>query len=304
MKHSWLVTFALLATFLAAQFFGLFLITKEANVQTVNGTITVQYGDTALGERPKTEGSQSFLLVVIGVGIGTILLLLLMKFNKIGIWKFWFFLAVWFAITVTLGVFFPAFIALLIAAALAAWKLWKPNLIIHNLTEIFMYGGIALLFVPLFNVLWALLLLLAVSLYDAYAVWKSKHMVKMAQFQTKSNLFAGLYFPYKQKEHASKHAVHASTHHATPLLPGKHKHAILGGGDIAFPLLFAGTALTQLFSTGMTKSAAFLHTTPVVLGAALALGLLFYFAKKDKFYPAMPFLTIGCLVGYAVMFLM
>ncbi len=46
-----------------------------------------------------------------------------------------------------------------------------------------MYTGIAILFVPILNVFWMIILLIVISIYDAYAVWKSKHMVKMANFQ-------------------------------------------------------------------------------------------------------------------------
>jgi hypothetical protein len=73
------------------------------------------------------------------------------------------------------------------------------------------------------------------------------------------------------------------------------KSAILGGGDIGFPLLFAGVLM---------KSAGFLKVLIVPVIVAIALFLLLYYAQKDKFYPAMPFITAGCFVGYGILLLL
>ena len=80
--------------------------------------------------------------------------------------------------------------------------------------------------------------------------------------------------------------------------------AILGGGDIIFPLITAGVLLYSsskgtlpkflsnlakpLFGIPGLAAALF-----VILGATLGLGYLFFLAKKKKFYPAMPFITAG-----------
>ena len=69
-----------------------------------------------------------------------------------------------------------------------------------------------------------------------------------------------------------------------------HREAILGGGDIAFPLLFSGVIL---------KTMGFLPAIITSLTAAIALLILFVAAEKKKFYPAMPFITLGCFIGYA-----
>ena len=45
---------------------------------------------------------------------------------------------------------------------------------------------------------------------------------------------------------------------------------------------------------------AFAQSMIIVATTTLALALLFMAAKKDRFYPAMPFISAGCLVGWAV----
>jgi len=70
--------------------------------------------------------------------------------------------------------------------------------------------------------------------------------------------------------------------------------AILGGGDVVFPIITAGVMLKTL---GL-GSALF-----VALGATLGLGYLFLKSEKKKFYPAMPFITTGILLGIGLSYL-
>ncbi|MEM4638049.1 MAG: presenilin family intramembrane aspartyl protease [Candidatus Woesearchaeota archaeon] len=320
MKHTLKVTIFLLSFFVLAQVTGLWLINKDATIKiNDDGSISVSHSDTSLGERPRTEGFGSFLYLIIGVAVGTIIVLILVKFKKSNIWRYWFFLAVWMALSIAIGVlvktkiFFDYDVAMIIALILAIWKIWRPNIFIHNLTEVLIYSGIAVLLVPIFDVFWAIMLLLAISLYDMYAVWKSKHMVKMAKFQTKSNVFAGLMIPYKSKDNqlekstinkkdklATSKSINSVSLKVKGLNVKKPKTAILGGGDVVFPLIMTGAVMENLLREGLTKSQAFLQSSIMILTTTIALALLFFFAKKDKFYPAMPFITAGCLLGWVI----
>lgn len=325
MKHNITITLALLLFFVLSQILGLSLISKDATITTeiVNNQkiINVTHGDTSIGARPDTTGFGSYLYIVIGIGLGTLLVLVLVKYDKSRIWKYWFLVAVWLATSVALGVmiktsfFFAYDLVIFISLILALWKIFWPNVYIHNITEVLMYAGIALMLVPLFDVLWVVLLLLTISLYDMYAVWKSKHMIKMAKFQTKSEVFAGIMIHYKKKESISKRSLsdvsldkasNASlkTYASKSASSGKPKTAILGGGDVAFPLIFTGVIMENLFREGFTKTQALLQSSIIVLTTTIALALLFFFAKKDKFYPAMPFITAGCMIGWAIILIL
>jgi presenilin-like A22 family membrane protease len=307
MKHTITVTLALILFFILSQFVGLFLISYDANIVTEQkdgqSVITVKHSDTSLGGRPETTGLGSYLYIVIGIGIGTLLVLVLAKFNSVKIWRVWFLVAVWLALSVSIGaiiysnIIFEYDIALILALILGLWKVFKPNIFIHNITEVLMYAGIALLLVPLFNVLWVIILLLTISVYDMYAVWKSKHMVTMAKFQTRSDVFAGLMIRYKPSGNPVPKKARTST-------SGKAKTAILGGGDVVFPLMLSGVVMEHLMTQGLTKSAAFLEASIIVATTTIALALLFFMAKKDRFYPAMPFITAGCLVGWVIVLLL
>lgn len=314
MKHTWSVTLMLVSLFVVAQLIGLGII-AAGSTQTMNedGSISVAFDDTALGPRPVLSGFESFTYIIVGVAIGTAVLLLLIKFNLLAVWKLWFFLAVFLALTIALGTFMPFVYALVLAFALASWKIWRPNFVIHNITEVLIYSGIAWLIVPNIPLGYVTLLLIVIAIYDAYAVWRSKHMVAMAQFQTDSKLFAGLAIPYgkataspaaaKMAKSKSKMKSNAALGVKPVARAAEGRNAILGGGDIAFPLFFTGATLISLLGNGFSIGAAYGYSLIVVGGATLALTWLFLAAKKDRFYPAMPFLAAGCFVGYGVLWL-
>jgi presenilin-like A22 family membrane protease len=175
-------------------------------------------------------------------------------------------------------------------------RIFKPKVWLHNLSEIFIYGGLAAIFVPIMNIFSALMLLILISIYDMYAVWKSKHMVSLAKFTTESNVFAGLSIPY----HRSTGKIEKSQSKKLAVKTEKVRNAILGGGDIGFPLLFAGAVMKTLMLSDPIEIG-FLKALIIPVATSIALLLLFIKGDKNKFYPAMPFLTAGCLVGYTIL---
>ncbi len=293
MKHTLKITLILVMVFLAAQIVGLGVlnayIDHEASLQQGSAVFKELPYDM---ERPPIEEQSSFVYILVAILIGTFLVFLLIRFRKKNLWKIWFLMAVILCLGFAFSAFLPQLIALALAIVLGAWKVFKPNTLIHNLTEVFVYGGLAAIFVPIMNLFAAFMLLLLISIYDMIAVWKSKHMVKMAKFQTESKLFAGLSIPYKK----AKQVIGAGR-------LKKQRTAILGGGDIGFPLLFAGVVLKNLMS-GNTAAMAFVKVMAIPLATSFALLILLIKGKENKFYPAMPFLSLGCAIGYLMVLLL
>ncbi|MFH1072551.1 MAG: presenilin family intramembrane aspartyl protease [Nanoarchaeota archaeon] len=332
MKHTAIVTLFLIAIFFITQIVGLSLISKDISQVSVdeNNQVQIQHSEGLQEFRPQTTGASSLIYILISIAIGTIVLLFLVKFRKVNVWKAWFFVAVLISITIAFMVITQnLWASLAIAAVLAVLKIWRQNFIIHNFTEIFMYAGIAVLLVPIFNIIWALVLLGIISVYDVIAVWQSKHMVKMANFQTDSKVFAGLMIPYTRKKAGEDRPVPMEklakgkaslkiplpakkmkkgksgfTDQAIEIPDEEHKTAILGGGDVAFPLIFSGVVMENLIEHGLPKSTALLESFIIAGTTTLAIAALFLLAKKDKFYPAMPIVTIGCLVGWGIILLL
>ena len=192
------------------------------------------------------------------------------------------------------------------AAILTFYKIIKRNFLIHNLTELFVYSGIAVIFLPLLNVLVASLLLVAISIYDAIAVWKTKSMIKLAKFQIEHlKLFAGFFIPYLddkekaklikiQKQQAKLSVKRKKGKIKQKQIKLRYQAAALGGGDVAFPLMFIGTIFLAY---------GFLNAVLAILTTTIALAVLLFKAEKGKFYPAMPFLSVGCFLGLLLVLL-
>lgn len=313
MKHSLQVLLIFLGLFVVSQFIGLFLIFSSSDVvvgfdeESDREVTEVVFSNTSVGERPDIEGSQTLLAIAFGVFFGTVVLLLLSKFNKVNIWKHWFFFASIITMSVSFGVIFNNFLfAWVLAFVLGVWKVYRSNTLIHNLTELFIYPGIALLIAPLLNVFYAFLLLVLISIYDAYAVWKSKHMVTMAKFARGANLFPGLAVSYNKKTGSlvNKKREAPSSKKSSSKRKSDVVTGILGGGDIAFPLIFSSVFLIFLLEQGFSGWIAFIYAFIISLFAGVALLLLFLFGKKDRFYPAMPFISAGCFLGYLFVLLL
>jgi presenilin-like A22 family membrane protease len=290
-KHNWSITLLLVGMFLLAQVVGLGILNAYVDVQKTAATGEVAWKNlpAVAGysmERPDVEPGVSVAYILIALLIGTILILLIVRWQKVMLWKVWFWLAVALCLHIAFSAFVSSGVAFTLALVLATLKIFKPNVLVHNATELFIYGGLAVIFVPLLTPITAIVLLLLISVYDMYAVWRSQHMATMAKFQAQSGIFAGLLLPYApQKLVFTRKEARGE----------KVRTAILGGGDIGFPLIFAGVIMKTF---GLQLSVL------IPLGATLALFGLLLYGQKKKFYPAMPFLTAGCLLGYGLLLLL
>ncbi len=327
MKHDFKITLLLLAMFFITQIIGLVVVNVYSSQRTlsfvedgkvVERTVnnTIPYGM----EPPKDISPQvSVMSILIAIVTATFLFMILTRLRASFLIKSWFFFVVFMTSAVSLNALlslanpswdkvltmdfgYPltiiSIIALAVSLILSFFKIIKRNLIIHNLTELLIYPGLAAIFVPLLNIKWMIILLLLISVYDMYAVWKSKHMVKLAKYQIQNlKIFTGFFLPYLTNKSLAK-LKNLKKFKDIKLKDVKEKTknirvslAILGGGDVAFPLIFAGIILREF---------SFIHASIIALTSTLSLLFLFVIAKKEKFYPAMPFITAGCLIGYLI----
>ncbi len=304
MKHTFKVTIALVLFFFMAQFTGLLIINHYLDYTKITETKEIAWQPLPYNlERPEVENqSTSFIYITIAIFIGTFLVLLLIRFNKPLIWKLWFFVTVWLTLSIAFAAFINAFVAGILALIISILKLYKPNIIIQNLSELFIYGGLAAIFVPIINLFAAVMLLIVMSIYDFIAVFKTKHMIKMATFQSNSKVFAGFLIPYEKGKISTQYKpIQAPDKKPRKLSSGKSV-AVLGGGDVGFTLIFAGVAMKNLMLQE-TILIGFLKTLIIPLFVSLALLILLLKGQKNKFYPAMPFLSLGCFLGYLVVLL-
>ncbi|MBD3354774.1 hypothetical protein GF361_02205 [Candidatus Woesearchaeota archaeon] len=307
MKHSLKITVILVVIFLLSQLIGLAIVNQYIDKKTTVESGEPVYDDLPFGiTRPEFEGTggAAVFFIMFAILLGTFLVLFLVKYGNVFLWKAWFFIAVSITLVISLSAFINQILAAILALILAGYKVIKPNFYIHNITELFIYGGLAAIFVSLFKdpsygVYWAFALLVVISIYDMIAVWKSKHMISLAKFQSKSKVFAGLLIPYKKVKRSKPIKKMPKK---IKLKKQKIKTAVLGGGDIGFPLIFAGAVMANLMVTNPVWLG-FLKAMLISVFASIGLLILLIKSKKNRFYPAMPFISAGCLAGYGVLLL-
>lgn len=301
MKHTLKVTLVLVLFFFLAQFVGLLIIRQYIDSQQSIKTQNIVMKPLPYGfERPEIQNqSASFIYITLAILFGTVLVLFLIKFNKPYIWKYWFFATVWLTLSISFAAFINSLVAAFLALVVSVLKLFKPNVIIQNLSEVFIYGGLAAVFVPIINLFAAFMLLIVISIYDFVAVFKTGHMIKLAKFQSKSKVFAGLLIPYEKGKIIINGEAKLTAHAKPSKQLAKKSVAVLGGGDIGFTLIFAGVVMKGLM-LHETELSAFLKTLIIPIIVSIALLVLLFKGQQNKFYPAMPVLSLGCLVGYLI----
>ncbi len=295
MKHSLKITALLLVMFVITQAIGLYVVDYYSADDKV-----LPFGLEPPKPETTSEYAGFFSWIIFAFIIAVLLLFLFTKFNLGFILKAWFFVVIVLALSLSFLAILPlktSLIALILAIPLAIIKIYGRNFLVHNFTELLIYPGIASVFVPLLNVWTIVGLLLLISIYDMWAVWHSGIMQKMAKYQINQlKIFSGFFVPYVSRQVRAKIKMWKKTLSKKQLMKKKIKVnvAILGGGDIVFPIITAGVMLQTL---------GLLSAIFVIAGATLGLAYLFLAAEKKKFYPAMPFITAGILAGIAVSYL-
>jgi len=295
MKHNLKITAVLLSMFIVTQLIGIYVVGHY-----LNETNSLPYGLEPQMPETQAEYSGLFMTIVLAFIFAIALFFILTKLKIEFILRLWFFIVVTIALSISFLSFIPssfkfALIASSLGAAILAFiKIYKQNFFLHNLTELLIYPGIASIFVPILNSYTIVILLILISVYDMWAVWHSGIMQKMAKYQIDNlRIFSGFFVPYVSKKTKAQIKNWKNTLSKKEL--GKKKVrasvAILGGGDVVFPIITAGVMLKTL---GL-GSALF-----VTFGATLGLTYLFFFSEKKKFYPAMPFITAGIFLGMAL----
>ena len=306
----------------------MFIITQLIGLWVVNfynqSDNSLPYGMEPPETPTDDQGTGYLGTLLLAFVFAVFLFFLLTKINAAKFIRLWFFVVTTIAIGLTLSavlfkinpnlsnLFFAGFIALIIALPLAYLKIFKRDLLVHNITELMIYPGIAAVFVPILGILGIIIVLLLISLYDMWAVWKSQFMQKMAKFQINQlKFFAGFFIPVASKKDKSK----------IKLLKQKYKNksekvkgnafkkakikvgvAILGGGDIIFPIITAGIFYKAYSGVAGTLNG-FLPALIISASATIGLLALLILAKKKKYYPAMPFITIAMFLGMIVTWL-
>lgn len=259
------------------------------------------------------------ILLPVGIAIAVLFTLILIKYKFDFVLVSWLYLALLIAdyIAIQLLLTFTSnfmtlassiinYLAIAIVASLLILRK-NGNVYAHNISEILAYCGISALFLQDINLDIAVVLLLGFSIYDIIAVFRTKHMQKIAIWTLNRNDFSGIVlrssksatkFDEKDFEHSQKNQDNMKKKSANQV--------ILGGGDFILPLIFNLAVLKFLFEkVALANNNLYfgLIFIPIIF-QSIALYLHLSSSEKGKFYPMMPLLSVASVLGLAVVLLL
>lgn len=256
-------------------FFG--LLTFYYLTATTRGQIVVR--DTQSQVAPE----EGWMLLVYFAAV-TFLFYLLVRFwgkKRGAVFKIIFAVAIFSGIDIVFATLIGEPWAVLIALLLVTLRFSYSNVWIHNITIAFAVAGAAARLAIGFSPTSLIVVLVVLAFYDIIAVYWTKHMVEIAKSLTRQGVFFGFVVPRKKRESME----------LPENLSEDKDFLVLGGGDIALPLLLAiGVAQNSLVDGGIISLFSLL--------GLLAMHIIFNTQKESKPMPALPPIVLGAVLGY------
>jgi len=269
-----------MADALLAKLFALFLVAQVLGIAVGIGLI----GDIASGELEQPtivsdnpDDPINALALIAGILFFTGLMLGFMFFFKgAKLFRLMEFIVVFTASLIVFDTILPG-ASLLFAVQLVALRLLFPeNVLVRNAAAIISVAGVGALIGVTLGVIPVLVFLILLSVYDFIAVFKTKHMVKLAKGISGRNLAFTIAIPTR-----------------------KHRFE-LGTGDLVLPLVFAVSVMKANQAAGFPGYAV---PAAMVLAASL-IGLLLTIAYVSKHVgkalPALPPQAVLMIAAWAL----
>lgn len=250
----------------------------------------------------------AFYYVLLMIGF-TAVFIVLIKYGKENLLKAVMFMSIGFVLffvcLVLLAQILNAELLIIILAvaisAISVYALWTyPEWYVVDSVGILMAIGIVALLGISLSVLPVLLLLSALAIYDFIAVYKTKHMLTLADGVADMGLPMILVvpkkLPYSYREKRPKIAAESKE---------EREAFLMGLGDIIIPGLLPASAFwfidTEKVLLGIDGN--LFVALGAVIGGLCAFLFLMRLVNKGNPQPGLPFLNVGVIVGYVVAYL-
>jgi len=241
---------------------------------------------------PKIEVSVekiSFLQFISYFFLGTLFIVILSYFKKFQrqkafIYKSLFVITTFSSGLITLDILgISNILGLVFMSILIFFWLKAPSALNHNALIILGISSIGSILGLSLSPMTVAFILIIFSIYDFIAVYKTKHMIKMAKDMIESGSILALVLPQKTDDFKA------------PLnsITTAGKSIILGGGDIAFPLIMASSLVPEGFLKVLIVSIF------AVLGFSTSF-LIFASGKERRSIPALPPIALGSILGFLI----
>ncbi len=313
MKHNKIIILTIIFFFILTQVLGIIVLEKA---KTQNNTQNNFYDFKDI----QTSFDWNIIIaIILGLTIGFLMMKIIIKTKQKNLWIILYYYITYTLLYTTLSVFINKTSSIIITLTLLLIKNFKKTpQIIKNFIEILFYPAFALLFSPILTPILGIIVLILISFYDMYMVWKSKEMIKLAEFQLNTK-FTGILIEYEDKEKQKEKEEKTTRIKENKITKIERKNtkeqknkettktkekiektnlqkdkqnfnvrkAILGGGDLAFTTMFTGTIYLNL---GIKLAIL------TIIFSTVGLTYLFLKSEKGKMYPAMPYITFFTII--------
>jgi len=250
--------------------------------------IVIGFLNLKLPEFTETAGVSSsvgsFLIAFI---IATTVIILLVKFVKGNmLFKVMLGALIFLGSEMVFGTFFTGWVSITLALILVALRFVHPTVLMQNIVMTLSIAGIGATLGLLLPVGAVILIMMALSIYDYIAVYKTKHMVRLFQNLLMRHVPLSIVIP------DSVRGMNSKVETATPGVDSKggRKFMMLGTGDIAFPVIFAVSAVRHSLFTGVS----------VLFGAFFGIIVVYSMLTRSKggAIPALPPIALCTITAF------
>ena len=218
-----------------------------------------------------------FIILIIGF---TALILLVLKFGGDKLVQFIMLAAVAVTMYYVMAVLVPyGYVPILITIALTVLLYIYPEWYILDATGLVIGGGAAAMFGISLDILPVILLMILLAIYDAISVYKTKHMVSLAESIVDMRLPILFVLPRKRNFSIVKNS-------------DMGEAFFMGLGDAIIPSMLVVSAFVNYTSAAPALGAA--------LGTLAGYAVLSRIAGRGKPHAGLPFLNSGAIIGFVI----
>ena len=237
------------------------------------------------------------MLLLIKYGLGKIIKVMFMF--AVGTTTFVVMLPVLYQIVPSMD--FAVYGSIVIAVALILLLVFKPEWYVVNMVGFIIGIGAAVLLGLSLSILPVLIMLVILAVYDAISVYKTKHMITLAEGVVPLKLPVVFVIP-KKKDFAMSSL--ESKRIASE--PAEEREAMfMGVGDAVIPAILAVSAAVFLpGASASIPSANILVALGTVAGSTAGFFALMHFVLKGNPQAGLPLLNGGAIIGYMLAYLL
>ncbi len=218
-----------------------------------------------------------FIILIIGF---TALILLVLKFGGDKLVQFIMLAAVAVTMYYVMAVLLPyGYVPIVITIALTVLLYIYPEWYILDATGLVIGGGAAAIFGISLDILPVILLMILLAIYDAISVYKTKHMVSLAESIVDMRLPILFVLPRKRNFSIVKNS-------------DMGEAFFMGLGDAIIPSMLVVSAFVNYTSAAPALGAA--------LGTLAGYAVLSRIAGRGKPHAGLPFLNSGAIIGFVI----